>query len=194
MSEPRDKRRRNDLDLFVLALIDSGISTPYALQKEAGLSPGATIPAIQRLLLAGHVRQRRASLRGKTEHRVTAAGRKHLTQGWYPLIEKGPTGDLDADLRIALVALCVGGKHKLAVDFLRQSAEKMLKSSEAESAEYTPEAPSQLASWYRKLRGAAAKALLEEQSAAVLVMADRFPSNPPQKRKSGLSTTATKRS
>jgi hypothetical protein len=43
MSETRDKRRRTDLDLFVLALIDGGVSTPYELQKEAGLSQGATI-------------------------------------------------------------------------------------------------------------------------------------------------------
>ncbi|MFY9939949.1 MAG: hypothetical protein WAK33_23900, partial [Silvibacterium sp.] len=40
-SETRDKRRRTDLDLFVLALIDSGISTPYDLQKTAALSLGA---------------------------------------------------------------------------------------------------------------------------------------------------------
>ena len=56
MSETRDKRRKGDLDLFVLALISSGVSTPYALQKKAGLSPGATIPAIQRLLQAGLIR------------------------------------------------------------------------------------------------------------------------------------------
>ena len=53
MSETRDKRGRTDLDLFVLALIDSRISTPYEFQKVAGLSPGATIPALQILLDAG---------------------------------------------------------------------------------------------------------------------------------------------
>jgi hypothetical protein len=57
MPEIRDERRRNDLDLFVLALIEDGVATPYALQKEASLSPGVTIPAIQRLLEAGLVRQ-----------------------------------------------------------------------------------------------------------------------------------------
>ena len=36
MSETRDKRRRTDLDLFVLALIADGISTPYELQKWRG--------------------------------------------------------------------------------------------------------------------------------------------------------------
>ena len=31
MSQTRDKRRRTDLDLFVLALIGGGVSTPYEL-------------------------------------------------------------------------------------------------------------------------------------------------------------------
>ena len=43
MSETRDKRRRTDLDLFVLALIDGGVSTPYELQKAAGLSPAFAV-------------------------------------------------------------------------------------------------------------------------------------------------------
>jgi hypothetical protein len=45
------REKQCDLDLFVLALIKSGVSTPYVLQKEAGLSPGATIPAIRRFLI-----------------------------------------------------------------------------------------------------------------------------------------------
>jgi hypothetical protein len=53
MPEVRDKRRKTDLDLFVLALVDSGVATPYALQMTAGLSPGATIPVLQRLTEAG---------------------------------------------------------------------------------------------------------------------------------------------
>jgi hypothetical protein len=35
VSETYDKRRRSDLDLFVLALIESGVSTPYGLRKSA---------------------------------------------------------------------------------------------------------------------------------------------------------------
>ena len=57
MSKTPDKRQRTDLDFFVLALIDGGVSTPYELQKEAGLSQGATNPALQRLLAARFVRQ-----------------------------------------------------------------------------------------------------------------------------------------
>ena len=89
MSETRDKRRRTDLDLFVLALIDSGISTPYDLQKAAALSLGATIPALQRLLESGFVRQGKPGPRGRTDHRITAAGEKLLKTGWRDLIERG---------------------------------------------------------------------------------------------------------
>ena len=70
MSETRDdKRRRIDLDLFVLALIDGGVSTPYELQKAAGLSQGATIPALQRLLAARFVRQGKPGARGRIDTR-----------------------------------------------------------------------------------------------------------------------------
>lgn len=50
---PSDKRRRADLDLFVLALIEGGLVTPYELQKAAGLSPGATISSLRRLVEGG---------------------------------------------------------------------------------------------------------------------------------------------
>ena len=76
MSETRDKRRRTDLDLFILALIDGGVSTPYELQKTAGLSQGATVPALQRLLKAGLVRQGKPGARGRSDYNVTVPVRK----------------------------------------------------------------------------------------------------------------------
>src|ERR1017187_5746943 len=94
MPETRDKRRRTDLDLFVLALIDGGVSTPYELQKSAGLSQGATIPTLKRLLEAGFVRQGKPGARRRTGYKVTATGRKLLRGGWLPLIEAGPSGVL----------------------------------------------------------------------------------------------------
>ena len=126
MAEPRDKRRKTDLDLFVLALIDCGISTPYEFQKAAGLSQGATIPALQRLLDARLVRQGKPGARGRTDHQVTAVGKRLLKDGWLPLIEAGPSGDIDSDLRVALLALLGGGDRRLAADFLRQSAAKKM--------------------------------------------------------------------
>jgi len=129
MPETRDKRRREDLDIFVLALIEKGISTPYDLQKRAALSPGATIPALGRLLRAGYLLQKKPGPRGRTEHTITSDGREHLMVAWRMLIEEGPSGDPDADLRVALLAIWVGGDLRRAVDFLRRSAARIRQST-----------------------------------------------------------------
>ena len=174
MSETRDKRRRTDLDLFVLALVDGGVSTPYELQKTAGLSQGATIPALQRLLEARLVRQGKPGARGRTDHRVTAAGKRLLKDGWLTLIEEGPSGDVDSDLRVALLTLLGGGDRRLAADFLHQSAD--MKMAAAEPIGNSGALPL-LPQWYRHLRSSTAKALLTAESSAIRAMADALPRN-----------------
>ena len=173
MSETPDKRRRTDLDLFVLALIDGGVSTPYELQKEAGLSQGATIPALQRLLEARFVRRGKAGVRGRTDYKVTAAGKKLLRGGWLSLIEAGPSGDLDSDLRVALLAIWAVGDRRLAADFLRQSGDMKMES--AAGAGLTSDAVAPLARWYTDLRSANAMALLTAESEAIRAMAAALP-------------------
>jgi DNA-binding PadR family transcriptional regulator len=175
MSASNDKRRRGDLDLFVLALIASGVATPYELKTAAGLSPGATIPALARLLEAGFVFQGKPGPRGRTVHKITAEGRRYLKSGWKELVQDGPSGDLDADLRVALLALWLGGDRRLGADFLRQSAEKKLNTIR------TAEEPDDLASlpplaqWYRRLRSTSAVALIKGESTAALAMAKALP-------------------
>jgi DNA-binding PadR family transcriptional regulator len=173
MSETPDKRRRTDLDLFVLALIDGGVSTPYELQKTAGLSQGATIPALRRLLEARFVRQGKPGARGRTDYKVNAAGKKLLRDGWLPLIEAGPSGDLDSDLRVALLAIWGGGDRRLAADFLRQSADKKMEPIDA--TEPTSDAAAVLARWYTDLRSATAKALVTSEAEAIRAMAVALP-------------------
>jgi DNA-binding PadR family transcriptional regulator len=175
MSQNRDKRRRTDLDLFVLALIESGISTPYDLQRGANLSPGATIPALQRLLESGSVRQGKPGPRGRTEHRITPAGKKLLKTGWRTLLEDGPSGDLDADLRVALLALSVGKERRLAANFLKQSAAKKLVAIEAFEEGARSISGFSLADCYTRLRSEPGKAILEAESAAALAMAEAMP-------------------
>lgn len=177
MSETHDKRRRTDLDLFVLALIDGGISTPYQLQKGAGLSQGASVPALQRLLDGGFVRQGKAGARGRTDYRVTVAGKKLLKNGWRALIEDGPSGDLDSDLRVALLALWGGGDRRLAAEFLRQSADKKTASMAVTEQGGDSGALAPLGRWYSELRSASAKALLTAESAAIRAVADALPRN-----------------
>jgi DNA-binding PadR family transcriptional regulator len=173
MSETRDKRRRTDLDLFILALIDGGVSTPYELQKAAGLSQGATIPALQRLLEARFVRQGKPGARGRTDYKATAAGKKLVRDGWLLLIEAGPSGDLDSDLRVALLAIWAGGDRRLAADFLRQCGN--LKMESVAATELTSDVVAPLARWYTDLRSSTAKALLAAEGEAIRAMVDSLP-------------------
>jgi DNA-binding PadR family transcriptional regulator len=173
MSETPDKRRRTDLDLFVLALIDGGVSTPYELQKTAGLSQGATNPALQRLLAARLVRQGKPGARGRTDYKATAAGKKLLRGGWLPLIEAGHSGDLDSDLRVALLAIRGSGDRRLAVDFLRRAGDKKMES--IATIELTSDAVAPLARWYADLRSETAKAVLQAESEVIRAMADSLP-------------------
>ena len=175
MSETPDRRRRTDLDLFVLALIESGISTPYELQKAAGLSQGATVPALQRLLESGFVRQGKPGLRGRTEYKVTAPGKRVLKTGWHGLMKDGPSGDLDADLRVALLAWWIGRDRRLAAEFLRRSADKKGESIDFAEEENNSDFLSPLAYWYSKLRSASAKALIEAESEAVRSLIEALP-------------------
>jgi DNA-binding PadR family transcriptional regulator len=192
MSETRDKRRKSDLDLFVLALINGGVSTPYALQKEAGLSPGAAIPAIQRLLEAGLIRQGMPGPRGRTECRITAAGRKQLKNGWRALIDEGPSGDLDADLRVALLAISEGNAYASAVQMLKQSGVRMLEMGRAMSENTESPASVPLASLYRELRSVSVKALLEGQAVAAKKIADSLPRKVSGKRNEAVNSSLWK--
>ena len=173
MSETPDKRRRTDLDLFILALIDGGVSTPYELQKAAGLSQGATIPALQRLLEARLVVQGKPGARGRTDYKAAAAGKKLLREGWLPLIDAGPSGDLDSDLRVALLAIWAGDNRRLAADFLRHSGKVKMES--IVTAELTSDTAAPLARWYTDLRSATAKTLVAAESEAIRAMADSLP-------------------
>lgn len=178
VSETRDKRRRSDLDLFVLALIEGGVSTPYGLRTAAGLSPGATIPALRRLLEAGLVVAKKPGSRGRTDHTLTPEGRRYLKSNWRGLIDDGPSGDLDADLRVALLALWVGRDRRLAADFLLKSAARKLESFVPVEEPGEPISLPPLGLWYRRLRSASAKALIKGESSAALAMAKALPRRP----------------
>ena len=189
MSETRDKRRRRDLDLFVLALIDSGISTPYELKSAADISPGASIPVLRRMESERLVIQGKPGSRGRTDHKITEAGRRRLKEGWRELIDHGPSGDLEADLRVALLALWVGNDRRLAASFLRQSAAERRRGIERAGGQDEPVSVPPLALWYRRLRSASAAALAKGESAAALAMANGLPRS--AHAKAGRSCTKT---
>lgn len=151
------------------------------MKTAANLSPGATIPALRRLVIDGLAIQGKPGPRGRTDHKITAEGLRWLKQGWRQLIEQGPSGDLDADLRVALPALCIGHDRRLAVSFLHQAADERLNSpNRANSHDEMASLPS-LALWYRQLRSIAAGALTKGESAAELAIAKALPRSAPAK-------------
>jgi hypothetical protein len=150
-----------DLDLFVLALVDSGVSTPYELKTAAGLSPGATIPVLRRLLESHLLLQGKLRPRGRVNHRISAEGRRYLKDTWRTLIDSGPIGNLDADLRVALLALWVGGDRRLAADFLHQSAALRLETINKVEKPDGMASHRPLALWYRRLRSTSAESLIK---------------------------------
>lgn len=182
--ENRDKRRRSDLDLFILALIDSGVSTPYELQRAAGLSQGATVPVLRRLHERGMLLAGKAGQRGRTAHRLTAAGLQLLKDGWKELIADGPSCDIDSDLRVALIVLLVGGNRRVAVDFLRRSAAWKLESLKIALPAEPPVLIPPLAYQYRQLRAQSARALIMAEAAAMSALAKSLPRKPTGDKKS----------
>jgi DNA-binding PadR family transcriptional regulator len=51
--ESYDLNELNPLQIFLLVLVEFGLSTPYALLSKAGMGPGLTSPALRRLKEAG---------------------------------------------------------------------------------------------------------------------------------------------
>lgn len=117
----RDKRSKLDLELFVLALVQRGVNTPYMLFTTAGLSPGATLPVLNRLEKAGFVRKGKPGARGRMEFEVTASGRQQLKVGWRPLLESPVAGDIESILRTVALSVLSGADNKTVLEFLESA-------------------------------------------------------------------------
>jgi DNA-binding PadR family transcriptional regulator len=130
----RDMRTRLDLELFVLALVRRGVNTPYRLLS-AGISQGASMPALNRLESAGYVHREKPGSRGRMEFTVTAAGRRYLQAGWQPLLESPISGDIETTLRAASLALLSGADEKIVTAYLTSAAKAKAADSKNRKAE-----------------------------------------------------------
>lgn len=124
------KRGRTDLELFILALVSRDIATPYELQSTAGISPGASIPALGRLDAAGYVSKGQEAARGRVAYHVTSRGKKHLESSWRALLES-PDGDMDVVLRTACIALLMGQSKQVIVNYLLKASNRRTTKPEA---------------------------------------------------------------
>jgi DNA-binding PadR family transcriptional regulator len=79
----RGERRRNDseelspLEILILGFVQLGLSTPYDLMSQAGLSVGVSSPALKRLLQDGLLNQT-AGPRNRTDYALTKQGNERL--------------------------------------------------------------------------------------------------------------------
>jgi hypothetical protein len=111
------------LDLLILSLVDAGIKTPYRWQTEAGLSLGASLPAVRRLLARHHVSEAAAGPRGRREFTITRTGRSELRNiGHYlDAASVEAVGELESVLRLFAIAIHAG-RQDLAMHLLHEAA------------------------------------------------------------------------
>jgi len=95
------------LDHFLLYLIDAGISTSYAMQQQAGVSVGASRPALARLerlkLVKGRIAHR--GQRSSVQYELTSGGRREREQLRAYLQQPALTTGFDVDNALRAMAL-----------------------------------------------------------------------------------------
>jgi DNA-binding PadR family transcriptional regulator len=152
----------------VIALLLEGVSTPYELQSLAGLSPGATIPILQSLVEDGHVRAGKPGTRARVAYVVTSKGKKWLEAVWPSLLQEGPSGDLDSDLRVFLIGVRVGKDRVRAEAFLRNAiAHRQETLGEFDGKVREEGSGIRLADHYVSLRSRATAAILKAEVKAI---------------------------
>jgi DNA-binding PadR family transcriptional regulator len=109
------------LELFILAMVQQGLATPYELKTKAGLSLGSTVPALSRLEKSGLVKASEEGARRSRKFTITAKGSKTLAKCWEEQLA-GDHTDLDSILRVAFLAW-QHGDAKACQEFLKQTAD-----------------------------------------------------------------------
>jgi DNA-binding PadR family transcriptional regulator len=96
------------LDYFILSQLERGLETPYDLMRRAGVSLGASVPALRRLSAAGFIKKgRETSVSNRPRHvyKLTADGMKQARTGWKQYLQgKSNLVDLDEILRVCDMA------------------------------------------------------------------------------------------
>jgi DNA-binding PadR family transcriptional regulator len=115
------------LDIYILSLLERGLETPYQLQREGGLSLGASTPSLRRLSQARLVRRKDENgitNRPRHVYTLTTPGRDLAKNGWRNyLYASSIPNDLDAVLRLAEMATYYGASSKEVIQLLKRASE-----------------------------------------------------------------------
>ena len=104
---------RTSLELFILALVQRNVGTPYELRNKTGVSLGSATPVLVRLEKEGLIKGSEPGSRRSRKFSLTAKGAKALEQEWAEHLETRPT-DVDSILRIAFLGWLHGAEDKTA--------------------------------------------------------------------------------
>jgi DNA-binding PadR family transcriptional regulator len=162
LSTADDKRTRTDLDLFILALVNEGVATAYEMKVEAGLSPGATLPAITRLQNLGYLSAGEVGARNRTQLNLSRSGRTFLNTSWKRLLNGPVPSDLDSIIRIAVIGGMQGANRDAIRSFLKRASQDRHSKSAYRHKEAEEATAPTGAGRYRRMR-----ALLDGQSLAL---------------------------
>ena len=116
------------LDLYVLSLLERGLETAYSLQREGGLSLGASTPSLRRLTEARLVK--RKDEEGKTNrprhvYTLTSSGRELARSAWREYSQPGRLpSDLDSVLRLSDMAAHYGAGAAEVARFLKTASDR----------------------------------------------------------------------
>ena len=149
--------RTNDLgamEYFLLALIDrAGLSSLYSFQKHAGLQPGGTRPALQRLEQRNLIQRAESGRRQRRDFSLTPAGRDLLERTWKECLKD--SNDTEAVLRSICVAFLMGQPDEARFFAMSVHANRIddahKKELEAEHLNRTQNDPLSLYAWMRAL-------------------------------------------
>ncbi len=146
-----DRRAREDLDLFLLALISQGIDTLYRMQSLAGISQGTSLQAIQRLFEHGLIRSSAEGSRRRKTWSLTRAGRSRLQRAYRPRASQDPiNSNFEGLLRTALLTAFVHGDFHSASSILSAGATRPQK-IDGDKTQESGEVP-EIASVYTRMR------------------------------------------
>ena len=151
MTPAVDRRAREDLDLFLLALISQGIDTLYRMQSLAGISQGTSLQAIQRLFEHGLIRSSAEGSRRRKTWSLTRAGRSRLQRDSRPRTSQGlSNSNFEGLLRTALLMAFVHGDFQSASSVLSAAATRPQK-IDGDKTQKRGEVP-EIASVYTRMR------------------------------------------
>jgi DNA-binding PadR family transcriptional regulator len=120
-------------------LYRSGAHAPYLMQREGGLSLGATSPTLPKLVKLGLVQrltEKTPTNRPRHEYSLTNEGKQQAKRGWKAHLDSSaPPADLDALLRLVELATNNGALAAQVADLVKRAAKSRANLSERCSLE-----------------------------------------------------------